>query len=50
MLVLDYVMCLLFPFLEQEMLCIEPAVAGSGPFKLSSGEVWSGTQMLVYKP
>lgn len=29
------------------MLCIEPAVAGSGPVKLAPGATWSGTQTLV---
>jgi hypothetical protein len=33
----------------QEMLCIEPAVAGSGPFKLTPGQTWTGSQTLVYK-
>eukprot|EP00879_Flechtneria_rotunda_P025664 GHRR01027298.1.p2 GENE.GHRR01027298.1~~GHRR01027298.1.p2 ORF type:complete len:140 (+),score=53.72 GHRR01027298.1:578-997(+) len=31
----------------KEMLCIEPAVAGSGPVKLPPGGQWSGTQTLV---
>jgi hypothetical protein len=35
--------------LLQEMLCIEPAVAGSGPYKLAPGQTWSGSQTLVYK-
>lgn len=34
---------------HKEMLCIEPAVAGSGPYKLAPGETWSGSQTLVYK-
>lgn len=29
------------------MLCIEPAVAGSGPVKLAPGASWSGSQTLV---
>ncbi|KAF6257429.1 galactose mutarotase-like protein [Scenedesmus sp. NREL 46B-D3] len=33
----------------KEMLCIEPAVAGSGPYKLAPGQTWSGSQTLVYK-
>lgn len=33
----------------KEMLCIEPAVAGSGPVKLAPGASWAGTQKLVYK-
>lgn len=32
----------------KEMLCIEPAVAGSGPVKLAPGALWCGTQKLVY--
>ena len=28
----------------KEMLCIEPAVAGSGPVKLGPGETWVGSQ------
>jgi hypothetical protein len=31
----------------QVMLCIEPAVAGSGPVKLAPGASWSGSQTLV---
>eukprot|EP00775_Hariotina_reticulata_P007154 gene7154-7369_t len=34
----------------KEMLCIEPAVAGSGAFKLAPGALWTGMQKLVYKP
>lgn len=33
--------------LLQVMLCIEPAVAGSGPVKLAPGASWSGSQTLV---
>lgn len=33
----------------QEMLCIEPAVAGSGPVTLAPGAAWSGKQVLTYK-
>lgn len=33
--------------LVQVMLCIEPAVAGSGPFKLAPGASWTGSQTLV---
>jgi hypothetical protein len=40
---------LLLLLLLQEMLCIEPAVAGSGPYKLAPGQTWSGSQTLVYK-
>jgi len=28
------------------MLCIEPAVAGSGPVALAPGKSWTGTQRL----
>lgn len=31
----------------QVMVCIEPAVAGSGPVKLAPGASWSGSQTLV---
>lgn len=33
----------------QEMLCIEPAMALSGPYSLAAGAEWSGTQELSYK-
>lgn len=30
----------------KEMLCVEPAVAGSGPVKVNPGSVWTGNQKL----
>lgn len=33
----------------KDMLCIEPAVASSGPFKLGPGETWVGSQTISYR-
>lgn len=33
----------------KEMLCVEPAVAGSGPVVLPPGETWSGGQLLLVR-
>lgn len=32
----------------KEMLCIEPAVASSGPITLAPGESWTGRQLITY--
>ncbi len=31
----------------QNFLCVEPAVAASGPIQLQPGQSWSGTQILT---
>lgn len=33
----------------REMVCVEPAVAASGPVVLQPGEAWSGKQVLCCK-
>ncbi len=34
-------------FGAQTMVCLEPAVAGSGPVELAPGGTWTGAQVLT---
>lgn len=34
----------------QRMVCVEPAVAGSGAVNLKQGDTWQATQRLMYSP